>query len=399
MSQKSFYRRELPPHCIAFSSAEGREIFTSALQSNGLKSFFVLVEQHSTQSEPAYCGPSTLVVVLNALAVDPRRTWKGPWRWYDESMLNCCIDFEEVKQTGITLPTFLCLAICQGLEVEGHLGSESSADRFRDAVKEACVGECPPRKILVVSYCRKVVGQTGCGHFSPVAAYDEATDSVLVLDTARFKYFAHWIPLKLLFSALQPLDPDTNKSRGYVLLSYDGNSTASLPMSILFRSKKSKSYLWTNFKSFLQNRSGQLSLEEVASFWTENESELQHLPTLLSPQFLPNDTEVQNRVDFVLLLLNKLVTKHSTLQNLRAKEKQKENDRKCCSHSQCNASKIQIGAAETIFIIYLATLCSDPRKKVLDSFFNDQDMDNKLKSAMDQIIDEAELVKLAIEMA
>jgi Phytochelatin synthase len=37
---------------------------------------------------------STLVISLNALAVDPRQIWKGPWRWYEESMLNCCIDLE-----------------------------------------------------------------------------------------------------------------------------------------------------------------------------------------------------------------------------------------------------------------------------------------------------------------
>ena len=28
--------------------------------------------------------------VLNALAVDPGRTWKGVWRWFDEDKLSCC---------------------------------------------------------------------------------------------------------------------------------------------------------------------------------------------------------------------------------------------------------------------------------------------------------------------
>ena len=34
----------------------------------------------SMQDEPAYCGLTSLAQVLNALAVDPRRGWKGPWR-------------------------------------------------------------------------------------------------------------------------------------------------------------------------------------------------------------------------------------------------------------------------------------------------------------------------------
>ena len=34
--------------------------------------------------------------------------------------------------------------------------------------------------------------QTGDGHFSPVAGYHAGTDSVLVLDVARFKYPPYW---------------------------------------------------------------------------------------------------------------------------------------------------------------------------------------------------------------
>lgn len=33
------------------------------------------------QDEPAYCGLASLAMTLNTLSIDPRRTWKGPWRW------------------------------------------------------------------------------------------------------------------------------------------------------------------------------------------------------------------------------------------------------------------------------------------------------------------------------
>ncbi|RYG57047.1 hypothetical protein EON66_01370 [archaeon] len=39
------------------------------------------------EDEPAYCGLTTLVMTLNALNIDPRRLWKGPWRWYTEDMV------------------------------------------------------------------------------------------------------------------------------------------------------------------------------------------------------------------------------------------------------------------------------------------------------------------------
>ena len=57
--QPSFYQRKLPDTCVAFASSEGKNIFKSALEHSGLKSFYNLIEQHHTQTEPAFCGVST----------------------------------------------------------------------------------------------------------------------------------------------------------------------------------------------------------------------------------------------------------------------------------------------------------------------------------------------------
>jgi glutathione gamma-glutamylcysteinyltransferase len=246
----TFYQRPLPDSCTAFSSPRGKSYFRSALQHRGLASFYALMEQHSTQTEPTYCGLSSLVICLNTLAVDPRQTWKGPWRWYSEAMLNCCVDLEYAKQTGITLAQFHCLAQCQGLVTELYRVDElddkhnasatqsatpTGVELFRIAVRRACMeqdveddkdddnsnnNKDVPLTILVACYSRRILGQTGSGHFSPIAAYDEVSDRVLILDTARFKYSTHWVPLPLLYQAMQPIDPDTGRPRGYMLLSY-----------------------------------------------------------------------------------------------------------------------------------------------------------------------------------
>ena len=42
-------------------------------------------------------------------------------------------------------------------------------------------------EFVVASYDRRSLGQTGTGHFSPIAAYEKSSDSVLILDVARFK--------------------------------------------------------------------------------------------------------------------------------------------------------------------------------------------------------------------
>lgn len=62
-----------------------------------------IVSFHRTQDEPAFCGLASIAMVLNALAIDPKRAWKGPWRWFHEQMLDCCQPLTQVLQTGIVL--------------------------------------------------------------------------------------------------------------------------------------------------------------------------------------------------------------------------------------------------------------------------------------------------------
>jgi hypothetical protein len=118
VEEGKFYKRDLPEQCVAFASQQGRAFFESALKSGGLEGFFDLIAQFHTQNEPAYCGLATLTMALNSLKVDPGRPWKGVWRWYDESLLDCCKDLREVQLDGISLEEFVCLAVCNGLSCD-----------------------------------------------------------------------------------------------------------------------------------------------------------------------------------------------------------------------------------------------------------------------------------------
>ena len=46
--------------------------------------------------------------------------------------------------------------------------------------------------LIIAAYSRKELLQTGDGHYSPIGGYHAPTDSVLILDVARFKYPPHW---------------------------------------------------------------------------------------------------------------------------------------------------------------------------------------------------------------
>lgn len=217
MAVAGLYRRILPsPPAIEFASSEGKQLFAEALQCGTMEGFFRLVSYFQTQSEPAYCGLASLSVVLNALAIDPGKKWKGPWRWFDESMLDCCEPLERVKAEGITFGKVACLAHCAGAKVEAFHTTQSTIDDFRGHVKKCAASEeCH----LIASYHRKPFKQTGTGHFSPIGGYHAGRDMALILDVARFKYPPHWVPVSLLWDAMDTVDEATGQPRGFMLIS------------------------------------------------------------------------------------------------------------------------------------------------------------------------------------
>ena len=213
-------------------------MFAEALASGHMEVFFALASEFHTQAEPAFCGLGTLTMVLNALQIDPGRQWKGVWRYYSEDLLSCCKSLDEVKREGLTFDEVVCLARCNALlVVEEERGDDDAfgVDSFRAAV-EGVVTQAE-NAALVVSYDRSVLGQTGAGHFSAIGGFHPESDSVLIMDVARFKYPPHWVSLPLLVSAMQDsLDPVTQRPRGWVWLAPDPGAT---PLSSLFALRES----------------------------------------------------------------------------------------------------------------------------------------------------------------
>lgn len=158
-------------------------------------------------------------MALNALLIDPQRVWQGVWRWFDESMLDCCQPLETTKLKGMTLSKLACLARCNSAAVTVKYGNEVSLEEFRADVESiTSVPTTSPYRVLIASYNRRTLAQSGSGHFSPIGGYERESDSVLILDVARFKYPPHWVPLSQLYAAFQDVDPETGKPRGYLLL-------------------------------------------------------------------------------------------------------------------------------------------------------------------------------------
>ncbi|KAG0322054.1 hypothetical protein BGZ97_009106 [Linnemannia gamsii] len=211
----TFYRRDLPTHLHSFTSPRGKRLFQEMIAAGTGECFFRLCTSFNTQSDPAFCGVSSLSMVLNALEIDPRRQWRGVWRWYSDEQLDCCTSVEVMKQKGITFNQFSCLARCHA-KVSAKRADRTSIEQFRQDIKLVCTSD---QVHMVLSFSRAALGQTGSGHFSPVGGYHAGEDKVLVLDTARFKYPPFFATVQELWESLLPIDPETGACRGYFLVS------------------------------------------------------------------------------------------------------------------------------------------------------------------------------------
>ena len=199
----------------------------------GVENIFITLISHlRTQDNPSFCGLGSLVTVLNSLNIDPGRPWQvSVWRYYEETMLGCCVPIEIIRKKGMSLDQFACLASCNGLYTQlfrpvehpsddpnsNKSVTKISLDEFRDAVRQ-CTSR-GTKLVMVISYSRTKVNQSGGGHFAPIAAYEEDTDMVLILEVARFKYPSHWLPLQAVYKAMEDIDPESKKSRGFVIMS------------------------------------------------------------------------------------------------------------------------------------------------------------------------------------
>jgi hypothetical protein len=119
----------------------------------------------------------------------------------------------------------LASLLARGLAACGHDGASvaavplagSGADGlagFRAALAE---GEASAGRYFIANYyMAAAIGEGDYGHFSPLGAYDAASDRVLVLDVYRVEYEPYWLPVERLFAAMAIANRRDGEPRGYL---------------------------------------------------------------------------------------------------------------------------------------------------------------------------------------
>ena len=198
---------ELPEELISLSDPRGQILLQNA---DAKSDYALLSENFESQELRSFCGVASGVTVLNSLGKNLDQS-----SFFDADEANMKSRFD-VMFSGMTLAEFAAFLMAHGSITNTQYADVLRVDEFREIVRENLI---EPENYIVVNYQREVLGQRRVGHISPIGAYDDKTDSVLILDTASYNYPPTWVPLAQLYSAMTTVDPASGKTRGFIEVS------------------------------------------------------------------------------------------------------------------------------------------------------------------------------------
>ncbi len=238
---------ELAPALIVpFASPES---MTRLDRSKHKVDLFALANQFEGEQHAIMCGPASAVIVLNTLrarttaiakprdaSVLPRELAPNLPKGFDPVFARytqgaflddkfAAVKPKEVffggpnkdgrRDMGMQLRQLHEVLLRHGLDSRIRV-VEDGADENR-LKAEIISNLATADDYVVVNYARGILGQPGGGHISPLGAYDETTDSLLVLDVNPNdgKGWA-WVPGDALFAAMRTRDSSEN--RGFLLI-------------------------------------------------------------------------------------------------------------------------------------------------------------------------------------
>eukprot|EP00435_Cladocopium_sp_Y103_P034078 s412_g8.t1 len=183
---------------------------------------------------PGQCGPTTAIMILNALRAQGLEAavsstysshfgnYSQEYHYWDSKNLwsanKHCVKEHTTPWEG-SLEQVAALMTCHGAAAKSVEANSSSLAEFRATIKKAFGDELEAVSFVAINFNRQTLRQRGdgVGHHSPIGAYDEETDRVLVLDVARYKYPPWWAALSDVFAAMQSYVPGFfSTPRGYI---------------------------------------------------------------------------------------------------------------------------------------------------------------------------------------
>jgi hypothetical protein len=235
-----------PAMPAAASHGSSEEGLARLARSSAKVDFPALANQFEPQSNSAFCGPTSVAIVLNtvrARAGDlPRdksrlRPEDGQYlppgadlsvpRYTQENIFGksqktraqvlgetVTINGKPMRDFGFQLRQLDDLLRAHGMSTRMVVVDDAKSE---SAIRTDLIGNLSQGgDYAIVNYRREAVGQKGGGHISPLGAYDAVSDSFLVMDVNPTAAGWVWMPTATLVRGMHSFD--TVENRGYILV-------------------------------------------------------------------------------------------------------------------------------------------------------------------------------------
>lgn len=213
--------------------------------------FYQMVNYFQPQINPLYCAIASSVIILNSIknsqnqeiqsqkdleVKKPESVGGGVMEFKSYSQLTFLNEktdkikdrniiqlknvnsSDDVVDPGLTLDQLSkILSKIYDLKTKtNHIANldEKNLQNFRLDLKTILADD---RKYILANFDGRKLGLGSAGHISPLAAYDENSDSVLVFDVAGHKNSWYWVRVEDLMKAMN--SKDGSKFRGYMIIS------------------------------------------------------------------------------------------------------------------------------------------------------------------------------------
>ncbi len=206
--------------------------------------FYQLANFYQPQENPLYCSIATATMIRNAFEYGnilsqkegeilkpdgeniayPLHSQKGFFNEETEKVKKrAIIEFKEPIEgttnfdAGLSLSDFAKMLRVHAFSVKLNYVKKNdllTVEKFHQILRNYLNEDSV---FVVVNFDGKVIGKTTRGHISPIVAFDEESDSVLVLDVALHKNQWYWVEVSKLIEAMNTKDAENY--RGYLLVS------------------------------------------------------------------------------------------------------------------------------------------------------------------------------------
>jgi len=184
--------------------------------------YWQLSTTFAVQSTQTFCSVASAITVLNAMPVKkPVDPEYAPYAYFTQRNFFTpdvakVISAQAVLDMGMTREEMAEALTLHGVKARTIAGDTLHDEGLRTLLRKALGDD---GQFVLANYLRANLGQVGGGHWSVLAAYDAQSDSVLILDVAKYKYSPVWVGISTLRGAIATLDSTSNKARGLVIVS------------------------------------------------------------------------------------------------------------------------------------------------------------------------------------